>query len=69
MNFLGLAGSFGWSLETDDFEGRYFDQPYPLLRVRYAIFLGRRNSTLIFIINITVAIIMFYYHHVYIYRK
>lgn len=31
-NFLNLAGSFGWSLETDDFEGRYFDQPYPLLR-------------------------------------
>ena len=32
-NFLNLAGSFGWSLETDDFEGRYFDQNYPLLRV------------------------------------
>ena len=36
-NFLGLAGSFGWSLETDDFEGRYQDvhgyQDYPLLRV------------------------------------
>jgi len=31
-NFLNLAGSFGWSLETDDFEGRYFDQNYPLLR-------------------------------------
>ena len=32
-NFLGLAGSFGWSLETDDFDGLYHDQPYPLLRV------------------------------------
>ena len=32
-NLLGLAGVFGWSLETDDFEGRYFDQTYPLLRV------------------------------------
>ena len=32
-NFLNLAGCFGWSLETDDFEGRYFDEPYPLLRV------------------------------------
>jgi len=31
-NFLGLAGSFGWSLETDDFDGLYHDQPYPLLR-------------------------------------
>merc|ERR1712055_482199 len=32
-NFLGLAGSFGWSLETDDFEGRYEPyQTYPLLR-------------------------------------
>jgi len=31
-NLLGLAGVFGWSLETDDFEGRYFDQTYPLLR-------------------------------------
>jgi len=31
-NKLGLAGMFGWSLETDDFGGRYFDQPYPLLR-------------------------------------
>ena len=32
-NFLNLAGCFGWSLETDDFEGRYFDETYPLLRV------------------------------------
>ena len=33
-NFLGLAGSFGWSSETDDFEGRYGDgSTYPLLRV------------------------------------
>jgi len=31
-NFLGLAGSFGWSLETDDFDGLYHDQTYPLLR-------------------------------------
>jgi len=31
-NLLGLAGMFGWSIETDDFEGRYHDQPYPLLR-------------------------------------
>jgi len=31
-NFLNLAGCFGWSLETDDFEGRYFDETYPLLR-------------------------------------
>ena len=47
---------FGWSIETDDFEGRYFDQPYPLLRVRPIIFLGRRNSTLIFYINIAISI-------------
>ena len=32
-NFLGLAGMFGWSLETDDFEGKYSDTTYPLLRV------------------------------------
>ena len=32
-NLLNLAGCFGWSLETDDFEGRYFDETYPLLRV------------------------------------
>lgn len=31
-NLLGIAGCFGWSLETDDFAGLYHDQTYPLLR-------------------------------------
>jgi len=31
-NKLGLAGMFGWSLETDDFEGRHSDVHYPILR-------------------------------------
>merc|ERR1711993_66415 len=41
-NLLNLAGCFGWSLETDDFERRYFDEPYPLLRrVNQAIAEGK----------------------------
>ena len=41
-NKLGLAGMFGWSLETDDFEGRHSDVHYPILRV---------NSTSLILIN------------------
>ena len=32
-NLLNIAGCFGWSVNDDDFEGRYSDEPYPLLRV------------------------------------
>jgi len=32
VNFLGVAGAFVWSLDTDDFQGRYSKEKYPLCK-------------------------------------
>jgi chitinase len=38
INFLGIAGGFSWSVDTDDFRGDYHKETFPLLRMVNQVF-------------------------------